>query len=115
MKNKLTMLSVFLLLLGLNASPATANMDTDDHAMGETTAPATLESLEAAPSAAEDGSINMNNALCPVSGDKTSEKNIVTHDGVNYRLCCPMCAAKIEKNPSKYTVSKAVIMEKIAH
>ena len=114
MKKLMVVSMMFLLLAGPLAGFNYAMSDKgDDHAMAETTGGATLESLKASPSKAADGTISMNNELCPVSGDKTSAKSVMTHDGVTYRMCCAMCASKIEKNPGKYTVPKSAIMAKI--
>ena len=116
MKKLLTTAALFLFAAGpiLTLGQAYAMMeDNQEHAMSETTGSASLESMKASPSKDADGTIQMNNELCPVSGDKTSPKSVVTHDGVTYQMCCAMCAAKIEKNPGKYTVPKSDILAKI--
>jgi YHS domain-containing protein len=43
------------------------------------------------------------NAICPVMGSKVGEnsKTVVVRDQT-YRLCCPPCAKKLEKDPDKY-------------
>ena len=104
---------MFLFLMALFGRPfyAVANED-QSHSMQEVNTKASIENLKASPSMAQDGTINLNNQVCPVSGDKVG-KDTVTHEGVNYQMCCGMCASKIEKNPSKYTIPKADIMEKI--
>ena len=114
MKRLMVVSMMFLLLAGPLAGLAYPMPDEDrDHAMAETTGSATLESLKASPSKAADGTISMNNELCPVSGDKTDPKSVITQDGVTYRMCCGMCASKIQKNPGKYTVPKSVVVAKI--
>ena len=114
MKKLMVVLMMFLLLASPLVGFAYAMSDeSQDHVMAYTGGGATVESLKASPSKAEDGTINMNNEFCPVSGDKTSEKSVMTQDGVTYRMCCAMCASKIEKNPGKYTVPKSAIMAKI--
>ena len=113
MKKPAYVVMMFLLMLSPLVGQAYAMSDEgQDHSMGEMKGKATLESLKASPSMAQDGTINLNNQVCPVSGDKVG-KDTVTHEGVNYQICCGMCASKIEKNPSKYTIPKATIMEKI--
>ena len=113
---KVTLFAGPLLLFALFnwQSYAVAN-EGGDHSMQELKKKASLEDLKAAPSMAEDGTINLNNQVCPVSGDKVSGKNIFKHDGINYQMCCGMCDAKFEKNPAKYAVSKEAVMAKIGH
>jgi len=43
------------------------------------------------------------NTLCPVMGSKVGENSkTVVIKGQTYRICCPPCAAKLEKDPDKY-------------
>jgi|GEM_PF-265412 len=43
------------------------------------------------------------NTICPVLGQKVSEKSpTVVVKGRTYRICCPPCAPKLEKDPAKY-------------
>ena len=66
-----------------------------------------LATLKAEPTVDPDGTIQLNNTLCPVSGDeiaKSSESS--KHDGVVYKFCCPMCSGKLEKNLEKYEISE---------
>lgn len=49
--------------------------------------------------------VKVNNAVCPVTGDKVDMKNPVTieYKGEIYNLCCPMCTAEFNKDPVKYS------------
>ena len=50
--------------------------------------------------------IEINNKICPVSGEKVGvmEKILkVKHNGKIYQLCCSMCEKDFNKNPDKYT------------
>ncbi len=96
--------------VGLFFLPA-AYASMDD--MADKTGSVTLESLQASPSKDADGTIHMNNDLCPVSGDKINPKSTVTQDGVTCQMCCAMCASKIQKHPEKYTVAKPAILAKL--
>ncbi|MDR1840772.1 MAG: hypothetical protein LBQ86_02490 [Holophagales bacterium] len=43
------------------------------------------------------------NTICPVMGQKVSEKSpTVAVNGREYRVCCAPCGPKLEKNPDKY-------------
>jgi len=47
--------------------------------------------------------VPVENTICPVLGQKVSEKSqTVVVKGRVYRICCPPCAPKLEKDPSKY-------------
>lgn len=47
---------------------------------------------------------NVDNKICPVSGEKIKEeeKFQVEYEGKIYNLCCKMCAKDFKKNPEKY-------------
>ena len=45
---------------------------------------------------------DVENKFCPVSGDKVSGKNFITHEGKRYGLCCQMCDKKFMANPEKF-------------
>ncbi|MDR2698043.1 MAG: hypothetical protein LBB40_06175 [Holophagales bacterium] len=46
---------------------------------------------------------NVENTICPVLGQKVNEKSpTVVVKGRIYRICCPPCAPKLEKDPGKY-------------
>jgi len=43
------------------------------------------------------------NLLCPVAGEKVSEKSkTVVVRGQTYRICCAGCDTKLKANPDKY-------------
>lgn len=43
------------------------------------------------------------NSLCPVMKQKVTEKSpVVVIKDREYRICCPPCSAKLEKEPEKY-------------
>lgn len=47
---------------------------------------------------------NVGNTVCPVSGDKISQKTKVTYEykGKVYNLCCAGCIEPFKKDPEKY-------------
>lgn len=49
--------------------------------------------------------VKVNNAVCPVTGDKVNMKDPVTveYNGKIYNLCCPMCVSEFNKDPGKYS------------
>ena len=66
-----------------------------------------LAILKAEPTVDPDGTIQLNNTVCPVSGDEIAKNSeSLKHDGVVYKFCCSMCSGKLEKNPEKYAISK---------
>jgi len=48
--------------------------------------------------------VNVGNKICPISGEKISEKTKATyeHDDKIYNFCCPMCIDTFKKDPEKY-------------
>lgn len=46
--------------------------------------------------------VDAGNKTCPVGGEEVSGKDFVEYQGKKYGLCCPMCAAKFNKDPEKY-------------
>ena len=51
------------------------------------------------------GPIEVNNKICPVSGEKVGQMGEpikVEHEGKMYNLCCPMCVKDFNKDPAKY-------------
>ena len=72
---------------------------------------ADLTALQANPTVDKDGTIQLNNAVCPVGEDKTDGKNPFLFKGVNYQLCCPMCAEKLKKHPERYALTDEQIQE----
>lgn len=50
------------------------------------------------------GAIELNNKICPVSGEEIDEKTKVTyeHEGKIYNFCCQMCIDEFKKDPQKY-------------
>ena len=62
------------------------------------TQPATTQPFQA---------VDLRNTVCPVSGEKIGDSNLVeVYDGKIYHLCCDDCYKDFEKDPSKY--AKAV-------
>lgn len=47
---------------------------------------------------------NVNNAICPMTGEAVDKENPVTYEykGKIYNLCCPMCIDEFKKDPEKY-------------
>ena len=75
-----------------------------------------LAALKASPTVDADGTIQLNNAVCPISGEEVAkDSDSLKHEGVVYKFCCAMCGGKLEKNPEKYAISeddKKAILEK---
>lgn len=48
--------------------------------------------------------LNVDNKICPVSGEKIDEKTKVAyaHEGKTYNFCCVMCIEEFKKDPEKY-------------
>ena len=47
--------------------------------------------------------VDLHNTICPVSGDKVGDSNLVeVYDGKIYHLCCADCHKDFEKDPAKY-------------
>lgn len=48
--------------------------------------------------------IDVGNKICPVSGEKISEKTKATYEyeGKVYNFCCAMCIDAFKKDPEKY-------------
>ena len=60
------------------------------------------------PGAAQEGdgaSVNVNNTICPVTGEKVDMKDPVTveYKGKVYNLCCPACIKDFNAEPEKYS------------
>ena len=82
---------------------------------GSAYAAADLAALKTTPSVDADGTIQLNNAVCPISGEEiTKDGSSLKLDGVVYKFCCAMCGGKLEKNPEKYAIledDKKAILE----
>ncbi|MDP2830891.1 MAG: YHS domain-containing protein [Candidatus Omnitrophota bacterium] len=48
--------------------------------------------------------VNVNNKICPVSGEKIQEKtkSAYEYEGKIYNLCCASCIEEFKKDPQKY-------------
>ena len=110
-------LSNYLGIVGI----AWAGGDSHEHhgaSMAGDASDSRVKALEAAPVRAEDGTVTLNNQICPVSGEKLGgamgEPYPYAHGGVVYNLCCKMCTGKFEKNPAKYAVSAAALKKIVA-
>ncbi len=56
--------------------------------------------------ATEQGLVKVNNAICPVSGQKVGEMGEafhVSYQGKVYNLCCAMCKKDFLEDPEKYS------------
>ena len=76
---------------------------TDDY--DEAMEQATQKSSESATPATQILPIEMNNYICPVSGEKIGEMGEVVkfeYEGKVYNLCCSMCVKDFKKEPQKY-------------
>jgi YHS domain-containing protein len=52
--------------------------------------------------------VDLRNTVCPVSGDKVADSNLVeVYDGKVYHMCCPDCHKEFEKDPAKYASAVA--------
>ena len=63
------------------------------------------DSLDIHPVKRENGIIDLNNKVCPVSGKEVNGKNFHEHNGVSYGLCCNMCERDFVKAPEKFALS----------
>jgi YHS domain-containing protein len=69
---------------------------------GQSSSPATQ------PSMPPFQAVDLHNTICPVSGDKVDNSNLVeVYDGKIYHLCCPDCHKDFEKDPAKYATAVA--------
>jgi len=60
------------------------------------------------PSTQPTSAVDLRNTICPVSGDKVGDSNLVeVYDGKVYHLCCPDCHTDFEKDPAKYAAAVA--------
>lgn len=50
---------------------------------------------------------NLDNKICPVSGDKVDGKTTYEYKGKTYNFCCPACIDEFRKNPEKYSAKAA--------
>ena len=51
--------------------------------------------------------VDLRNTICPVSGEKVGDSNLVeVYDGKIYHMCCPDCSKDFDKDPAK--IEKAV-------
>ena len=53
------------------------------------------------------GTINVGNAICPISGELISDVGEgngvqIEHEGKIYNVCCKFCAKDFKKNPEKF-------------
>lgn len=116
MKTNQAVLNGSILVLALIFGLPVIGLAEEDHSMGSMSGDrVSLESIKAQPSEGKEGVVELNNKLCPVSGDKVSGKDAFVHEGVNYQICCPMCVGKFKNNLGKYAHSSAEVKELMAH
>ncbi len=65
------------------------------------------------PAFAAEGSADVGNKLCPISGDPVSGSSFVEYGGKRYGLCCPACKSMFLADPVKY-IAKMNAQEKSA-
>jgi YHS domain-containing protein len=76
--------------LGLGAIGVGSLVRADDSGMGSI--PAT-----------QPAAIDLNNTICPVSGDKVGDSKLTeVFDGKIYHFCCDDCPKQFVKDPEKY-------------
>jgi len=46
--------------------------------------------------------LDVENKICPVSGDDVSGKHYAAYEGKRYAFCCNQCIKKFNRNPEKY-------------
>ena len=117
MKNKAMIVNGLIVILAMIFGPAVIGFAEEDghHHEAASTDRISLESIKAQPSEGKEGVVELNNELCPISGDKVSGKEAFVHEGVNYQICCQMCVGKFKNNLSKYAHSSAEVKEFMAH
>jgi YHS domain-containing protein len=86
----------------------------DQHELEEVSEAGTV-SLDIHPVKRENGIIDLNNKVCPVSGKEVNGKNFFEYNGVSYGLCCNMCERDFAKTPEKFGLSPEVIEAALAH
>jgi YHS domain-containing protein len=60
------------------------------------------------PATAAFSATDLRNTVCPVSGGKVADSNLVEiYNGKVYHLCCPDCPKDFEKDPAKYEAEVA--------
>jgi YHS domain-containing protein len=60
------------------------------------------------PSTQPSQAVDLRNTICPVSGDKVDNSNLVEiYGGKVYHLCCADCHKDFEKDPAKYASAVA--------
>jgi hypothetical protein len=111
MKKQTVTISILVLSAMLIMPALNAGAEEMHHAGAAVSDKVSLESIKAHPAEGKEGVIELNNEICPVGGDKVSGKDSFVHEGVNYQICCPMCAGKFKNNLSKYAHSAAEVKE----
>ena len=92
-------------LLSLAVALGVAGFVLADDMGGMNTPPASPPATQ--PSMPPTSAVDLRNTICPVSGDKVADSNLVeVYDGKVYHMCCPDCHTDFEKDPAKY--AKAV-------
>ena len=116
MKTNNRVLDGSILALALIFWPSVIGFAEEEHHHGAASADAvSLASIKAWPTEGTDGIVQLNNELCPVSGENVSGKDSFVHEGVNYQICCPMCVGKFKNNLEKYAHSAADVREFMVH
>ncbi|MFA5167611.1 MAG: hypothetical protein WC530_03670 [Candidatus Omnitrophota bacterium] len=64
--------------------------------------PVVAPRIFAAEETTQEGTTDVGNKLCPVSGDPVSGTSFVTYNGKHYGLCCPACEKMFLAEPEKY-------------
>jgi YHS domain-containing protein len=94
-----------LMFLSLAAALGVAGFALAGDMAGMNMAPSCPPSTQ--PSTQPSSAVDLRNTVCPVSGDKVGDSNLVEiYEGKVYHLCCPDCHKDFEKDPAKY--AKAV-------
>ena len=83
----------------------------DEH---EEVSQGSVDSLDIHPVMRENGIIDLNNKVCPVSGKEVNGKNFHEHNGVSYGMCCNMCERDFAKTPEKFALPHEVIEAALA-
>lgn len=110
MKTRLIASAVLLFTLFLTGvpHPATAAMMPYNDIVDISGKKMTLKQLEAKPKKNADGSIQLNNTKCPVSGNPVDLSLGVAHENVHYFVADKRAYVRFRKNPAKYALDEKV-------
>lgn len=109
---KLRILFIMLVTL-LFALPVAAQVHDEHDHDSESAAPG-AGAADIHPVKRDDGTIDLGNPKCFVSGKPVSGKHFQMYNGVHYGFCCNMCIRDFQKNPDAYALSTDTVQQAMA-